>query len=152
VAAASEALPRQFPNSYSCRRSFPPAAFLFFFEQDLHMKQSVFALVALAVGISGCGGTVGTPTAENIQVRLDVLSDIQECWDVQMVRPDIPSQVKELVDFLSDSEADKEKLLSLNDELAKAKKDKEEIKRITGEMAKLIHLPEKYKDTFPAQK
>jgi hypothetical protein len=116
------------------------------------MKQSVFALVALAVGISGCGGTVGTPTAENIQVRLDVLTDLQECWDVQMVRPDIPSQVKELVDFLSDSEADKEKLLSLNDELAKSKKDKEEIKRITGEMAKLIRLPEKYKDTFPAQK
>ena len=69
-----------------------------------------------------------------------------------MVRPDIPSQVKELVDFLYDSEADKEKLLSLNDELAKSRKDKEEIKRITGEMAKLIRLPEKYKDTFPAQK
>ena len=116
------------------------------------MKQSVFALVALAVGISGCGGTVGTPTAENIQVRLDVLTDLQECWDVKMVRPDIPSQVKELVDFLSDSEADKEKLLSLNDKLAKSRKDKEEIKRITGEMAKLIRLPEKYKDTFPAQK
>ncbi|GAG02947.1 unnamed protein product, partial [marine sediment metagenome] len=41
---------------------------------------------------------------------------------------------------------------SLNDELAKSAKDKEEMKRITGEMAKLIHLPEKYKDTFPAQK
>jgi hypothetical protein len=129
----------------------PPAALLFF-EQDLHMKQSVFALVALAVGISGCSGNIGTPTAENIQVRLDVLTDLQECWDVQMVRPDIPAQVKELVDFLSDSDADKEKILSLNDELAKSKKDKEEIKRITGEMAKLIHLPEKYKDTFPAQK
>ena len=68
------------------------------------------------------------------------------------LRPDIPEQIKELVDFLSDSEADKEKILSLNDELAKSKKDKEEIKRITGEMAKLIHLPEKFKDTFPAQK
>ncbi len=53
---------------------------------------------------------------------------------------------------LTDSDADKEKILSLNDELAKSKKDKEEIKRITGEMAKLIYLPEKYKDTFPAQK
>ena len=116
------------------------------------MKQSVFALVTLAVGISGCSGNIGTPTAENIQVRLDVLTDLQECWDVQMVRPDIPAQVKELVDFLSDSDADKEKILSLNDELAKSKKDKEEIKRITGEMAKLIRLPEKYKDTFPAQK
>ncbi len=116
------------------------------------MKQSVFTLVAIAVGISGCGGNIGTPTAENIQVRLDVLSDLQEVWDVKMLRPDIPSQIKELVDFLCDSQADKEKLLSLNDELAKPKNDKEEIKRITGEMAKLIYLPEKYKDTFPAQK
>ena len=116
------------------------------------MKQSVFALVALAVGISGCSGNIGTPTAENIQVRLDVLSDLQEAWDVQMVRPDIPSQVKELAEFLCDSDADKEKLLSLNDELAKSKKDKEETKRIIGEMAKLIPLPEKFKDTFPAQK
>ena len=116
------------------------------------MKRSVFALVALAIGISGCSGNIGTPTPENLQVRLDVLSDLQEVWDVKMLRPDIPTQVKELADFLCDSEADKEKLLSLNDELAKSKKDKEEIKRITGEMAKLIHLPEKYKDTFPAQK
>lgn len=116
------------------------------------MKQSVFALVALAVGISGCSGNIGTPTGENIQVRLDVLSDLQEAWDEQVLRPDIPEQIKELVDFLSDSDAEKEKLLSLNDELAQSKKDKEEIKRITGEMAKLIQLPEKYKDTFPAQK
>ena len=116
------------------------------------MKQFVYALVALAVGISGCGGNIGTPTGENTQVRLDVLSDLQEAWDVQTLRPDIPEQVKELVDFLADSDADKEKLLSLNDELAKSTKDKEEMKRIIGEMAKLIQLPEKYKDTFPAQK
>ncbi len=72
------------------------AAFLFF-EQDLHMKQSVFALVALAVGISGCSGNIGTPTGENIQVRLDVLSDLQEAWDQEMLRPDIPEQIKELI-------------------------------------------------------
>ena len=116
------------------------------------MKRSVFALVALAIGISGCGGNTGKPTPENIQVRLDVLSDLQEVWDVKMLRPDIPEQVKELSEFLCDSEGDKEKLLSLNDELSKNSKDKEELKRITSEMAKLIHLPEKYKDTFPAQK
>ena len=116
------------------------------------MNRSVFALVALAIGISGCGGNTGKPTPENIQVRLDVLSDLQEVWDVKMLRPDIPEQVKELSEFLCDSEGDKEKLLSLNDELSENAKDKEELKRITGEMAKLIHLPEKYKDTFPAQK
>jgi hypothetical protein len=81
-----------------------------------------------------------------------MLNDLQEVYDVQILRPDIPNQVKEMADFLCDSEADKEKLLSLNGELAKNKKDKKELTRITGEMAKLIHLPEKYKDTFPAQK
>ena len=151
MAAASKALPRQFSNLLKPQIITPSEAFLFF-KQDLHMKQSVFALVALAVGISGCSGNIGTPTGENIQVRLDVLSDLQEAWDQEILRPDIPDQVKELVDFLADSDDDKEKLLSLNDELAKSTKDKEEMKRIIGEMAKLIQLPEKYKDTFPAQK
>ncbi len=116
------------------------------------MKQSVFALVALAVGISGCSEILEHQQEKISKCDWTFYQTFKKRWDVQSYDQTSLEQVKELVDFLSDSDADKEKLLSLNDELAKSKKDKEEIKRIIGEMAKLIHLPEKYKDTFPAQK
>ena len=109
--------------------------------------------ICLAICLSGCTGVnIGTPTAENVQARLDVLNELQEAYDLGELRPGVMSQISESADFLCDSEADKESLLSLNGELQNSAKDKDELMSKVSQMAKLIHLPEKYKDTFPVQK
>ncbi|MBT3210967.1 MAG: hypothetical protein HOK57_12980 [Planctomycetaceae bacterium] len=118
------------------------------------MKQYFITLLAGVAILSGCAGesTSGSPEMENIQIRLDTLSNLQEIFDLEELGQNVPSQISELADRLTDSESDKESLIALCKKLKKSAKDKEEMKVIVSDMAKLINVPEKFNEHIPLKK
>jgi hypothetical protein len=115
------------------------------------MKQYFIALFAGVAILSGCAGesTSGSPEMENIQIRLDTLSNLQEIFDLEEVGQNVPAQISELADRLTDSETDKESLVALCEKLKKNAKDSEEMKIVVSDMAKLINVPEKFNEHIP---
>ena len=121
------------------------------------MKQYFIALFAGVAILSGCAGegTSGSPEMENIQIRLDTLSDLQQIFDGGEngqrvgVGKVFLNDLSELADRLTDSETDKESLVALCEKLKKNAKDSEEMKIVVSDMAKLINVPEKFNEHIP---
>ena len=113
------------------------------------MKQYFIALFAGVAILSGCAGesTSGSPEMENIQIRLDTLSNLQEIFDLEEVGQNVPAQISELADRLTDSESDKESLLALCEKLKKS--NDQETNVIVCDIAKLINVPEKFNEHIP---